>query len=74
MRLVATDRVAWSVGLFVATVSPARVTEPIMILTQVGWRNHVLNGGPVTHTWRAILRAKKGWPRACPDCLAVDIL
>ena len=44
---IATDGVAWSVGLSVMTVSPAEVAEPIVmpfgVWTRVGPRNYVLD-------------------------------
>jgi len=47
MRHVATNGAAWSVGLSVTTVSPAKAAEPIVILvgmfTSVAPRNHVLD-------------------------------
>ena len=50
MQSIVTDRVAWSVGLSVTLVSPAKTAELIEMLfglrTQVGPRNHVLDGGP----------------------------
>jgi len=61
---------AWSVGRSVATVSPAKVAEPIVmplrIWTRLGPRNHELDG-----VQGAVLRAKKDRPRMC---LVVDIL
>jgi len=50
---IATDEVAWSVGLSVCLsvmiVSPAKTAElivvPFTILTRMGPRNHVLDGG-----------------------------
>jgi len=50
MRPIVTDRVAWSVGLSVAVVNPAKTAEPIKmrfeLRTRVGPTNHVLDGGP----------------------------
>ena len=50
VRPVITDGVAWSVGLPVTIVSPAKTAEPIEMpfetWTQVGPKNHVLDGGP----------------------------
>jgi len=47
------DRVAWSVGLSVTVVSPAKTSEPIELpfglKTRVGPRNHVLDGVQVPH-------------------------
>ena len=52
MRPIVTDRVAWSVGLSVTLVSPAKTAEPIEmpfeLWTRVRTRNHVLDGGPDT--------------------------
>jgi len=54
------------------TVSPAKVAELIVMqfgmLTWVGPRNHVLDGVQITRE-EAILRAKKGRHRTCPDIL-----
>jgi len=51
MRSIATGRVAWCV----MTVSPAKMAESIEMsfgmLTQVGSRNHVLDGSPHLHMW-----------------------
>jgi len=48
MRLIVTDRGAWSVGLSVTLVSPAKTAAPIempfWLRTRVGPRNHVLDG------------------------------
>jgi len=72
MRPIATDGVAWSVGLSVTTVSePCKAAEPIVMplgmLTLVGPRNHVLDGRPDPHTRRSnILRAQRGRSRTCP--------
>ena len=57
MPPIATDGVAWSVGLSVClsvtTVSPAKTAEPIEIpfgvQTRVGPRNYVLDGSPDPH-------------------------
>jgi len=50
MRPILTDRVAWSVGLSVTLVSPAKTAAPIELpfglRTWVGPGNHVLDGGP----------------------------
>jgi len=50
MQSIVTDRVAWSVGLSVTLVSPAKTAELIEMLfglrTQMGPRNYVLDGGP----------------------------
>jgi len=48
MRPIVTDRVAWSVGLSVTVVSPAKTAEPIEtplgLWARMGPRNHVLDG------------------------------
>jgi len=48
MRSIVTDLVAWSVGLSVTLVSPAKMAEPIEmpfgLRTRVGLRNHELDG------------------------------
>ena len=50
MRSIVTDGVAWSVGLFVTLVNPAKTAEPIEmpfgLKTRVGSGNNVLDGGP----------------------------
>jgi len=50
MLSTVTNRVAWSVGLSVTLVSPAKMTEliemPFGLRTRVGPGNHVLGGGP----------------------------
>ena len=50
MRPIVTDSVAWSVGLSVTPVSPAKTAGPIEmsfeLCTPVGPANHVLDGGP----------------------------
>jgi len=50
MLSTVTNRVAWSVGLSVTLVSPAKTTEliemPFGLRTRVGPVNHVLGGGP----------------------------
>jgi len=66
MRPVVTDRIAWSVGLSVTLVSPAKMAAPIDMLfglrTQVGPRNCVLDAGPDPPWERANLRGRKGRP------------
>ena len=48
MRPILTDRVAWSVGLSVTLLSPAKTAEPIVapsgLRTWLGPRDHVLDG------------------------------
>jgi len=48
MRPILTDRVAWSVGLSVTIVSPAKTATPIELpfelRTQMGRKNHALDG------------------------------
>ena len=50
MRPIVADRVAWSVGLSVTLVSPAKTAEPIEmpfgLRTQAVPRNYLLHGGP----------------------------
>jgi len=50
MRPIVTDQVAWSVGLSVILVRPAKTAAPIEmpfgLRTRVGPRNHVLDWGP----------------------------
>ena len=50
MRPIVTDRVAWSVGLSVTLVSPAKTAEPIEmpfgLWARMSPRNHVLDGSP----------------------------
>ena len=62
MRPIVTERVAWSVGLSVTLVSPAKTAEPIEmpfgLRTPVGPRNHVLDEGPDPSWEGAILRGK----------------
>jgi len=47
MRPIVTKRVAWSVGLFVTLVSPAKTAEliemPFGLKSRVGPKNHVLD-------------------------------
>jgi len=53
MRTIVTDRVAWSVGLSVGLVSPAKTAEPIEmsfgLRTRMGPGNHVLDGVQIPH-------------------------
>ena len=50
VRPIVTDRVAWSVGLSVTLVCPAKTAAPIELpfglKTWVSSGNHVLDGGP----------------------------
>jgi len=63
MRPIVTDGVAWSVGLSVTLVSPAKTAAPIEIpfglWARMGRRNHVLDGGAEgrchgNHFWLSI--------------------
>jgi len=64
MWAIAIDGVAWSICmslcLLVTFVSSAKMAEPIEILglTQVGPRNHVLNGGQGQTNPFAIMRGE----------------
>jgi len=63
MRSIVTDRAAWSVGLSVChTSEPCKTAAPIEmpsgLKTQMGTRNHVLDGGPDPPRDMAILRGK----------------
>jgi len=62
IRPVVTDGVAWSVGLSVTPVSPAKMAEPIEtpfgLRTWVGPGNNVLDGGSDPSWEGAILRGK----------------
>jgi len=66
MRPILTDRVAWSVGLSVTPVSPAKTTAPIELLfglrTWVGPGNHVLDGGPDPPMGRGKFLGENGRP------------
>ena len=59
-----------SVGLFVMTVSSAKTSEPIKMpfemCTEMGPRNHVLDGVQIPTCEEAILMAKRGRLRTCP--------
>jgi len=63
MRSVVTDRVAWSVGLSVTLVSPAKMAKPIEIpfglRTQVGPGTHVLDRVPLPPSEGAILWSRR---------------
>ena len=58
--------VCLSVWLYVTLVSPAKTAVPIEMPfglgTQVGPRNHVLNGGPDPLMWRGNFEGEKGHP------------
>jgi len=62
MRPIVYDRVAWSVGLSVTLVNPAKTVEPIEmpfeLRTRVGPGNRVLDGDPDPPWEGAILRGK----------------
>jgi len=62
MRPVVTDRVAWSVGLSVTLVSPAKtaalIKMPFGLRTRVSPGNHVLDGGPHPSMGRSIFEGK----------------
>jgi len=53
MPPIVTDRVAWSVGLSVTLLSPAKTVEtiemPFGLRTRVGPENHVLDGVQIPH-------------------------
>jgi len=55
MRSIVTDREAWSVGLSVTLVSPAKTAKPIEMAfdlrTRVRPGNHVLDGGMGVDPW-----------------------
>jgi len=50
MRPIVTDRVAWSVGLSVTLVNPAKTSKaiemPFGLWVRMDPRNHKLDGGP----------------------------
>ena len=62
MRYVVTDRVAWSVGLSVTLVSPAKTAQPIdmplWLRTRMCPRNHILDGIQIFPYEGAIFREK----------------
>ena len=66
MQPIRTDRVAWSVGLSVTLVSPAKTAAPIKLLfglrTWVGPGNHVLDGGPDPPMGRGKFWGENGRP------------
>jgi len=59
MRSIVTDQVAWSVGLSLTLVSPAKMAEPIEmpfgLMTRVGPGYHVLDGPRYPYRKGAIL-------------------
>jgi len=61
---IATNAVAWSVGLSVTTVSCAKMAEqvvtPFGMRTRVDPGNHVLDGGPDPHVWMRNFEGEKG--------------
>jgi len=63
MQPIVTDRVAWSVGLSVTLVSPAKTAELIEMLfglrTWVDPRSHVVDGGQHPPWEGAILRRER---------------
>jgi len=63
MQSTVIDRVAWSVGLSVTLVSPAKAAEPIQmpfgLRTGLGPGNHVLDGDPDPPWEGAILWARR---------------
>jgi len=77
MQPIVTDGVAWSLCRPVTFVSPAKTAEaiqiPLGLWTQVGPRNHVLDGVQTPHrkAEREILR-RKG--RRAAHCKVYDIL
>ena len=66
MRSIVTDRVAWSVGLSVTLVSPAKMAEvikmPFGLWTQVVPRNHVLDVVPDPPMGRGNFEGERGVP------------
>jgi len=66
MQPVVIDRVAWSVGLSVTIVSPAKMAEPTKmpfgLRTWLGPRNQVLDGANIPPWEGAILRTERGVP------------
>jgi len=63
MQPIVTDLVAWSVGLSVTLVSPAKTAEPIEVLfglrTWVDPRSHVVDGVNIPPWEGAILRRER---------------
>jgi len=66
MRPILTDRVAWSVGLSITLVSPAKTAAPIQLpfglRIWVGPGNHVLDGGPDPPMGRGKFLGENGRP------------
>jgi len=66
MRPIVTDSVAWSVGLSVTPVSPAKTVEPIDmpfgLRTRVGTGNFVLDGDPDAPMGTGNFEGKRGVP------------
>jgi len=64
MWSIVTDRVAWSVGLSVRLVSPAKMLQPIKmpfgLRTRVGRGNDVLDGSPDPPMGRGDFEGEKG--------------
>jgi len=62
MRPIFTERVAWSVGLSITVVSPAKTVKPIEmpfgLRTPVDPKDHVLDGDPDPPLEGAILKGK----------------
>jgi len=66
MQPILTDRVAWSVGLSVTLVTPAKTAAPIelpfWLRTWVAPGNHVLDGGPDPPMGRGKFLEENGCP------------
>jgi len=66
MRPILTDRVAWSVGLSVTLVNPAKTAAPIELpfglRTWVGPGNHVLDGVQIPRWEGANFGGRMGVP------------
>jgi len=65
MRAIVTVRVAWSVGLSVTVVSPAKTAEliemPFGLWAWVGSTNHALDGVQIS-LWEEVILRGKGRP------------
>jgi len=63
MQSIVRDRVAWSVGLSVTLVSPAKTAEPIempfVLRTWVGPRDHVLDRVQIP-PWEGAIFGERG--------------